>query len=97
MVHASFIVSIYYKTDPMTRTRKKEIIPFHRRRLEIIATMLREMRFVEGKRQDQYIDLGLTRRQIQRGEHVCNLSLVQLFHLLDCHGYSLGQFFEDME
>jgi len=35
--------------------------------------------------------------QIQRGEHGLNLRLTSLFNLLDCYGYSLHKFFEDLE
>ncbi len=59
--------------------------------------MLREIRFSEGRNQDEYVDYGATRRQIQRGEHGLNLRLTSLFNLLDCHGYTLQEFFEDME
>lgn len=66
-------------------------------RLETIGRMLREIRFSEGRNQDEYVEYGATRRQIQRGEHGFNLTLTSLFNLLDCFGYTLRDFFEDME
>jgi len=76
---------------------KSKILPHHQKRLETIASMLREMRFSEGKNQDGFNEYGVSRRQIQRGEHGCNISLLKLFTILDCYGYSLSEFFEDME
>ena len=81
----------------MNQTRKIKILPLHKKRLDCIATMLKEMRFSEGKNQDEFIDNGVSRRQIQRGEYGCNISLVRLFTLLDCYGYQLDEFFEGME
>jgi hypothetical protein len=66
------------------------------KRLKTIGRMLREIRFSEGRNQDEYIEYGATRRQIQRGEHGFNLTLTSLFNLLDCYGYTLRDFFEDM-
>ena len=80
----------------MSRDNQK-IQPHNQRRLEIIGRMLKEIRFSEGRNQDEYVDFGLTRRQIQRGQYGSNLTLNTLFTLLDCHGYRLDEFFEDME
>lgn len=66
-------------------------------RLETISKMLKEIRYSDGRNQDEYSEYGATRRQIQRGEHGLNLTLTSLFNLLDCHGYTLREFFEDME
>jgi hypothetical protein len=66
-------------------------------RLEAISNGLREIRFSEGRNQDEYVDYDTSRRQIQRGEHSLNLTLTSLFNLLDCYGYTLQDFFEDME
>ena len=66
-------------------------------RLESIGNMLREIRFSEGRNQDEYAEYGATRRQIQRGEYGLNLTLSSLFNLLDCYGYALHEFFEDIE
>lgn len=66
-------------------------------RLENIGRMLKEIRFSDGRNQDEYVEDGATRRQIQRGEHGLNLRLTSLFNLLDCYGYTLREFFEDME
>jgi hypothetical protein len=65
-------------------------------RLQTIGRMLREIRFSDGRNQDEYGEYGATRRQIQRGEHGFNLTLTSLFNLLDCYGYTLQDFFEDM-
>ncbi len=81
----------------MNRTDKKKIPIHHQKRLDYIATMLKEMRFSEGKYQDEFVDNGVSRRQIQRGEYGCNLTLVGLFTILDCYGYRLNEFFGDME
>lgn len=66
-------------------------------RLETISKMLKEIRFSEGRNQDEYAEYGATRRQIQRGEHCLNLTMTSLFNLLNCYGYTLREFFEDME
>jgi hypothetical protein len=81
----------------MIKTKKKNILPLHQKRLQIISQMLKEMRFSENKCQSNYIEFGLTRRQIQRGENCCNLSLISLFKLIDAYGYRLDEFFEGME
>jgi hypothetical protein len=91
------MVCIYFKTQKMNHTRKNKISQLHQKRLENIAQMLKEMRFSEGKNQDEFIDNGVSRRQIQRGEYGCNISLVRLFTLLDCYGYQLDEFFEGMK
>jgi hypothetical protein len=80
----------------MNQTRKRKILPHHQKRLENIAQMLKEMRFAEGKNQDGFADNGVSRRQIQRGEYGCNISLVRLFIILDCYGYRLDEFFQSM-
>lgn len=79
--------------------KTKTVIPqHHQKRLDYIGTMLREMRFSEGKNQDGFTDIGVSRRQIQRAEYGCNISLQKLFTILDCYeGYTLSDFFEDME
>lgn len=66
-------------------------------RLRIIANMLKEIRFSEGRNQDELSEWGATRRQIQRGEQGFNLTLTSLFNLLDCYGYRLDEFFQGME
>ena len=66
-------------------------------RLETIGRMLKEIRYSDSRNQDEYAEYGATRRQIQRGEHGSNLTLTSLFNLLDCYGYTLREFFEDME
>ena len=66
-------------------------------RLEAIGRMLKEIRFSEGRNQDEFVEWGASRRQIQRGEHGLNIRLTSLFNLLDCYGYSLQDFFEDLK
>lgn len=74
-----------------------EITTSYSNRLRTIANSLREMRFSEGKNQDELSEWGATRRQVQRGEQGFNLTLTSLFNLLDCYGYRLDEFFEGME
>lgn len=82
----------------MNKNTKRVVPPHHIQRLEYIAQMLKEMRFSDGKLQNGYEEFGVSRRQIQRGEHACNISLLKLFTILDCHeGYTLSDFFEGME
>ena len=76
---------------------KRKIPCHHKKRLDKIGSMLREMRFSEGKYQDEWEEYGLSRRQIQRGEQGLNLTLTTLFTLLDCYGYRLDDFFLEME
>jgi len=66
-------------------------------RLKAIGNMLKEIRFSEGRNQDELSEWGATRRQIQRGEQGFNLTLTSLFNLLDCYGYRLDEFFEGIE
>lgn len=81
----------------MSKTRTRNISPLNQSRLKKTGTMLKEMRFSEGKNQDQFTDFGVSRRQIQRGESGCNISLISLYKLIDVYGYSLDEFFKDME
>ena len=81
------------------KKKNKRVVPaHHQKRLEIIGMMLKEMRFSEGKLQNAFEDLGVSRRQIQRGEHGCNITLLLLFTILNCYeGCTLSDFFEGME
>jgi len=81
----------------MEKTKKQKVIPLHQKRLQIISSMLKEIRFSEGKNQDAYSEYGVSRRKIQRGEYGYNISLLRLFTILDCYGYSLDEFFDGME
>jgi hypothetical protein len=69
--------------------RKQNVSENYRKRLEIISMMFKEIRQADGRNQDGYIDDGLTRRQIQTGESGRNMTLIKLFSLLDCYGYTL--------
>ena len=82
----------------MKQTQKMKLSPLHKTRLEQISNMLKEMRFSEGKNQSDFSEYGVSRRQIQRGEQACNISLLKLFTILDCYeGYTLSDFFEGMD
>ena len=86
---------IYKEIKPMST---KNNISYHNlKRLEKIASMLKEMRFAEGRCQDELMDYGISRRQVQRGEYGNNLTLIGLFNLIDAYGYRLDEFFEGME
>lgn len=74
----------------------EDLIISNSQRLNTIGRMLREIRFSEGINQDEYVEYGATRRQIQRGEYGSDLRLSSLFNLLDCYGYTLQEFFADM-
>ena len=90
---------IYLKTCTLKQTQKKinDVSSHPLKRMEKINSMLREMRFSEGLNQNGFADIGITRRQIQRGECGNNLSLLSLFKLLDAYGYNLDEFFNGME
>ncbi len=75
----------------------KKISNQNQKRLQQISGMLREMRFAEGLCQNELADQGISRRQIQHGEHCNNLTLLKLFTLIDLYGYSLSELFEDIE
>ena len=78
------------------KTINPNIPKHHRKRLEGIAQMLREMRFSEGLCQDELIEHGITRRQVQRAEYG-QLNFRNLFLLIDFYGYTLEAFFKGME
>jgi hypothetical protein len=82
-------LTIYCK-NAMNQKLKHSYPPQHQKRLNRLALVLKEMRFSEGRRQDDYVDEGISRRQIQRAEYGNNMTLVSLFSLLDCYGYSLS-------
>jgi hypothetical protein len=67
---------------------KRNMSPQHQKRLDCISAALKEMRFAEGKNQDGFVEVGISRRQIQHVEQGNNISLVRLFTILDCYGYS---------
>ena len=82
----------------MKKTGKSKMLPHHQRLLDYIAQMLKEFRLSEGKRQNDYIDVGVSRRQIQRGESGSNTTLLRLFTLIDCYdGYTLSDVFDGLE
>jgi hypothetical protein len=60
------------------------------KRLEYVASMLKEIRLSEGKNQDSFVEDGISRRQIQRAEYGYNISILKLYTLLDCYGYKLS-------
>lgn len=55
--------SIYIENAFMI-VRKQHVSDNHKRRLEIISMMLKEMRQANGRNQDGYIDDGLTRMSL---------------------------------
>jgi len=81
----------------MAQNRKKQINPNHKLLLSKISMALREIRYSEGLNQNERTEWGISRRQIQRGESGCNLSLVGLFTLLDGFDYKLTEFWELIE
>ena len=81
----------------MINQTKKKISHQHQKRLQQISEMLREIRFSEGLNQNELIDYGISRRQVQRVEHSNNLTLLGLFRILDFYGYTLSEFFADIE
>lgn len=81
----------------MNQKKNNKYEQAHRNKLRAVGDMLREMRFAEGLRQADFIDYDLSRRQIQRGEYGSNLTLVQLFKILECFDYSVHEFFEAIE
>ncbi len=64
--------------------------PHLEEKLEFVGIALREMRINEGKRQTDYHDDGLSRRQIQRAETGKNITLKKLLFMLDSYGYKLS-------
>ena len=82
------------KIFEMSQNLENEIEPNHQLMLKKIGLALREIRYSEGLKQNELEDYGVSRRQIQRGEYGCNISLVRLFTLLECYGYRLDEFFE---
>ncbi len=77
------------------QTTKKEIS--NQKRLQQISEMLREIRFSEGLNQNDLMDYGISRRQVQRVEYSNNLTLLGLFRILDFYGYSPSEFFALIE
>jgi hypothetical protein len=73
----------------MTETLKNRISDIDRNRLDYISLVLKEMRLAEGKTQDDYLNDGLTRRQIQWVEGSNNLTILKLYSILDFYGYTM--------
>ena len=65
-------------------------IPQLENELKFVGIALREMRLNDGKRQIDYQEDGVSRRQIQRAETGNNISLKKLLIILDCYGYILS-------
>jgi hypothetical protein len=59
------------------------------KQIDFIALMLKEMRLAQGKTQEGFYDVGLSRRQIQRAEYKNNMTLAKLLFMLRCYGISL--------
>jgi hypothetical protein len=73
----------------MTETLKNRISDIDRNRLDYISLVLKEMRLAEGKTQDDYLNDGLTRRQIQWVEASNNLTIMKLYSILYFYGYTM--------
>ncbi|MGD0343251.1 MAG: hypothetical protein ABSA76_16245 [Bacteroidales bacterium] len=80
----------------MSHNRKINIPSDYQQRLDYIGTMFKEMRLSIGKRQIDFVEEGVSRRQIQRAEYGSNISLLKLISLLDCYGYTLSDL-DDLE
>lgn len=63
--------------------------PHLKKQLEFVGIALKEIRRSNGKRQIDYKEEGISRRQIQRAETGNNISLKKLLYILDCYGYTL--------
>lgn len=76
----------------MNSNKRSNISSHTQKRINYIALMIKEMRLSEGKKQDSFLDEGLSRRQIQRAEYGNNITLAKLFTILDCYGYTFKDF-----
>ena len=74
----------------MEISHKVNISPQHQKCLKRLKVFLKEARFSEGKRQDDFTNFGFTRRQVQWVESGNNITLVRLFSILDVYGYKLS-------
>jgi hypothetical protein len=74
----------------------KPISKKHQKRLDLIATYLRELRLNEGLTQNE-LTHNLHRNTIIRAENSKNLTLLSVFELVDAMGISLQEFFLDIE
>lgn len=68
----------------------KDQMPQLEKQLKFVGLSLREMRLNDGKRQIDYQEDGVSRRQIQRAETGNNITLKKLLFILDCYGYTLS-------
>jgi transcriptional regulator with XRE-family HTH domain len=76
----------------------KQIPAQHQKRLEIISTYLRELRFSEGLTQKELSQImNLHRNTIIRAENAKNLTLLSLFELADALDININQLFQDIE
>lgn len=86
------IVCIYGKAVTM----KKVISDEHQKRLDLVASYLRELRFSENLTQKEIsTELNLHLNTIIRLENGHNMTLVSLFELCDFYGMSLSEILGD--
>jgi transcriptional regulator with XRE-family HTH domain len=75
---------------------KKAISEVHQKRLDLIASYLRELRFNENLTQKEIsTDLNLHLNTIIRLENGHNMTLVSLFELCDYYQIAISQIFND--
>jgi len=88
------IVCIYGKGYTMKKAIPKE----HQKRLDLIASYLRELRFNENLTQKEIsAELNLHLNTIIRLENGHNMTLLSLFELCDFYGMSLSEILGDQK
>lgn len=76
----------------------KPIPEQHQKKLDIIATYLRELRLAEGMTQNQLSHtMNLHRNTVIRAENSKNLTLLSVFELADALDIKINQLFQDIE
>jgi len=81
------IICIYRKM--IMNNKRKERKPQFENEIKFVGIALRQMRLNEGKRQIDFQEEGVSRRQIQRAETGNNISLKKLIFMLHSYGYTL--------
>ena len=77
-------------------TMKKHITEEHQKRLDLIASYLRELRFSENLTQKETSDgLNLHLNTICRLENGHNMTITSLFELCDFYGVTLSEIIND--
>ena len=76
----------------------KPIPEHHKKKLDIIATYLRELRLNEGLTQKELSQImNLHRNTVIRAENAKNLTLLSVFELADALDININQLFQDIE